>query len=132
MKIKIDGINFETSEHFTILDVARFLGLDIPTLCYHEGLSPGGNCRLCVVEIGTGDRTKQVTSCTYPVEEGLVVYSALVEKGESLPFLIHDLETFYEDRGPEPSLQRVLGDAYARNGQLQKALKVYREALDNL
>jgi tetratricopeptide (TPR) repeat protein len=66
------------------------------------------------------------------VEEGLVVYSALVEKSESLPFLIDDLETFYEDRGPEPGLQRVLGDAYARNGQLQKALRVYREALDNL
>lgn len=73
MNIKIDGINFDAPEHFTILDAARFLGLDIPTLCYHEGLSPGGNCRLCVVEIGTGDRTKLVTSCTYPVEEGLVV-----------------------------------------------------------
>jgi len=73
MKIKIDGISFDAPEHFTILDAARFLGLDIPTLCYHEGLSPGGNCRLCVVEIGKGERTKLVTSCTYPVEEGLVV-----------------------------------------------------------
>ena len=51
---------------------------------------------------------------------------------ESLPYLIDDLETFYEERGPEPGLQRVLGDAYARNGQLQKALRVYREALDSL
>ncbi len=73
MKIKIDGINFNAPEYFTILDAARFLGLDIPTLCYHEGLSPGGNCRLCVVEIGKGERAKLVTSCTYPVEEGLVV-----------------------------------------------------------
>ena len=73
MKIRIDGINFDAPEDFTILDAARFLGLDIPTLCYHEGLSPGGNCRLCIVEIGNRERTKLVTSCTYPVEEGLVV-----------------------------------------------------------
>ena len=73
MKIRIDGINFDAPEGFTILDAARFLGLEIPTLCYHEGLSPWGGCRLCIVEIGTGDSTKLVTSCTYPVEEGLVV-----------------------------------------------------------
>jgi tetratricopeptide (TPR) repeat protein len=66
------------------------------------------------------------------IEEGLAVYSVLVEQGESLPFLIDYLENFYEERGPEPRLQRVLGDAYARNGQLQKALRVYREALDYL
>ena len=73
MKIRIDGINFDAPEDYTILDAAKFLGLEIPTLCYHEGLSPWGGCRLCIVEIGTGDSTKLVTSCTYPVEEGLVV-----------------------------------------------------------
>lgn len=66
------------------------------------------------------------------VEEGLSAYASLVEKGELMPFLIDDLEAVYESRGPEPALQRVLGDAYARNGQLQKALQAYREALDNL
>ncbi|UCG24681.1 MAG: hypothetical protein JSW55_01390 [Chloroflexota bacterium] len=66
------------------------------------------------------------------VAEGLAVYSEMVEKGESLAFLIDDLETFREEWGPEPRLQRVLGDAYARNGQLKNALRVYREALDNL
>jgi len=41
-----------------------------------EGLSPYGACRLCVVEIGTGNNTKLVTSCTYKVEEGLNVRTA--------------------------------------------------------
>lgn len=72
-KIKIDGIEFDAPEKWTVLEVARFLGLEIPTLCYNEGLSPWGGCRLCVVEIGTGGRTKLVSSCTYPVEEGLTV-----------------------------------------------------------
>lgn len=75
-KISIDGIEIDVPKHWTVLDTARFLGLDIPTLCYHEGLSPWGGCRLCVVEIGEGKDTKLVTSCTYPVEEGLIVRTA--------------------------------------------------------
>ena len=73
MQINIDGISFDAPEGFTVLEASNFLGIKIPTLCYHEGLSPWGGCRLCIVEIGTGDKTKLVTSCTYPVEEGLLV-----------------------------------------------------------
>ena len=76
MKITIDGIPFDAQEGWTILEAARFLGLEIPTLCFQEGLSSWGGCRLCVVEIGAGDKTKLVSSCTYPVEEGLIVRTA--------------------------------------------------------
>ncbi len=75
-KIKIDGIEFDCSENSTILDVAKILGIDIPTLCYHEGLSRWGGCRLCIVEIGRDENTKLVSSCTYPVQEGLIVRTA--------------------------------------------------------
>ncbi|HUT69850.1 MAG TPA: 2Fe-2S iron-sulfur cluster-binding protein [Desulfatiglandales bacterium] len=75
-RITIDGIGFDAPEGWTVLEAARFLGIDIPTICFHEGLSPGGGCRLCVVEIGNGDDTKLVSSCTYPVEEGLVIRTA--------------------------------------------------------
>ncbi len=73
MQITIDGIEFDAPADFTVLEAARFLGIRIPTLCYHEGLSPWGGCRLCIVEIGKGDHSKMVTSCTYPVSPGLVV-----------------------------------------------------------
>ena len=63
-KIKIDGIEFEAPEKWTVLEAARFLGLEIPTLCYHEGLSPWGGCRLCVVEIGVGELHYTVASNT--------------------------------------------------------------------
>ena len=75
-KVTIDGIRFDAEKGWTILEVANFLGLKIPTLCYNEGLSAWGGCRLCVVEIGPVGRTKLVSSCTYPVEEGLVVKTA--------------------------------------------------------
>ncbi|MBC8186235.1 (2Fe-2S)-binding protein [candidate division KSB1 bacterium] len=74
--IKIDGIEFESPKGWTILEVAKFLGLEIPTLCYDEGLTAWGACRLCVVEIGDKKNSKLVTSCTYKVEEGLNIRTA--------------------------------------------------------
>ena len=73
IEIRIDGLDVQTEEGSYILDVARFYGIEIPTLCHHEGLSPYGACRLCIVEIGEGDKAKLVSSCTYPAEQGLVV-----------------------------------------------------------
>jgi NADH dehydrogenase/NADH:ubiquinone oxidoreductase subunit G len=70
---RMNGLEVSAEEGWTILETAKFYGLEIPTLCYYEGLSPYGGCRLCVVEIGEGARAKLVSSCTYPVEEGLVV-----------------------------------------------------------
>lgn len=74
--IRIDGIDFEAEQGWTILEVAKFLGLDIPTLCHDDGLSAWGGCRLCVVELGEGKEAKLVTSCTYPVQEGLIIRTA--------------------------------------------------------
>jgi len=69
----MNGLEVQAEEGWTILDTARFYGLAIPTLCAMDGLTPWGGCRLCVVEIGSKPRTKLVSSCTYPVEEGLIV-----------------------------------------------------------
>lgn len=72
----INGLKVSVEKGTTLLEAAKFLGFPIPTLCYMEGLSPYGACRLCVVEIGEGDKTHLVTSCTYPAEEGLKVRTA--------------------------------------------------------
>jgi len=73
--LKLNGLEVEAEEGWTILDTARFFGLEIPTLCYNDGLSVYGGCRLCLVEIGEGPRAKLVSSCTYPAEEGLIVHT---------------------------------------------------------
>jgi bidirectional [NiFe] hydrogenase diaphorase subunit len=70
---RMNGLEVSAEEGWTILEAAKFYGLEIPTLCYYEGLSPYGGCRMCVVEIGEGEKSKLVSSCTYPVEPGLVV-----------------------------------------------------------
>ncbi|MFZ2053189.1 MAG: 2Fe-2S iron-sulfur cluster-binding protein [Candidatus Aminicenantales bacterium] len=72
---RMNGLDVQAEEGWTILETAKFYGLEIPTLCYNEGLSVYGGCRLCLVEIGVKPRTKLVSSCTYPAEEGLVVHT---------------------------------------------------------
>lgn len=74
--LTINGLPVTVEAGSTILEAAQFLGFPIPTLCHMEGLSPYGACRLCVVEIGEGERARLVTSCTYPAEEGLHVRTA--------------------------------------------------------
>ena len=73
VNLTIDGMGFQAKEGSTLLEVARENGIEIPTLCYNEALGPEGRCRLCMVEIKRGSRTRLVTSCLYPVEEGLQV-----------------------------------------------------------
>jgi len=69
----INDIEVKARQGMTILQAAQSVGIEIPTLCHHEKLSPFGACRLCTVEIVKGERSQLVTSCVYPVEEGLVV-----------------------------------------------------------
>jgi len=76
IQMTINGLSVSVEEGTTVLEAARFYGFPIPTLCYHEGLSPYGACRLCVVEIGDGPKAKLVSSCTYPVQEKLTVRTA--------------------------------------------------------
>jgi bidirectional [NiFe] hydrogenase diaphorase subunit len=73
ISIKIDGKKASASEGDTILDVARALGIEIPTLCHHKGLKPYGGCRLCLVELKQGKRSQLVASCGYYVKDGLEI-----------------------------------------------------------
>ena len=76
IELTINGIDVSVEPSTTLLEVAQFLGLPIPTLCHMEGLTPYGACRLCVVEVGDPPNSRLVTSCTYPAEEGLRVRTA--------------------------------------------------------
>jgi len=70
---KLNGKEVQGEEGEYILQVAERYGIDIPTLCYHKALEPAGMCRLCTVELYDGRRTRFVTSCNYPIWEGMEV-----------------------------------------------------------
>ncbi|HCJ67671.1 MAG TPA: hypothetical protein DHV62_10265, partial [Elusimicrobia bacterium] len=72
--LTIDGIKVNGKKGETILEVAKRYGINIPTLCFVENLPSYGACRLCVVEISKGKNPPILSaSCTYDIQEGLVV-----------------------------------------------------------
>jgi NADH dehydrogenase/NADH:ubiquinone oxidoreductase subunit G len=72
-RMQMDGREVEASEGMTVLEAAEKAGIEIPTLCHHEKLEPYGGCRLCIVEVEAGGRTRLVVSCVYLAEPDLVV-----------------------------------------------------------
>ncbi len=71
VKIKIDGKEIMAPEGENLLKAAKDNGIKIPSLCWHDKLSPTGACRLCLVKIdGVRGFT---TSCTNYVKEGMEV-----------------------------------------------------------
>ncbi len=73
VKTTIDGKEIEVERDRWALDVAREMGIAIPTLCHHPALEPYGACRLCVVEVTKGKWTWLTTSCDLPIREGLSI-----------------------------------------------------------
>jgi predicted molibdopterin-dependent oxidoreductase YjgC len=71
IEIRIDGKSVAVAEGSTILDAAKKLGIDTPTLCFLESLTPVNACRVCVVEL-EGSRTL-VPACSRKVEPNMSI-----------------------------------------------------------
>ncbi|MDF2950808.1 MAG: putative anaerobic dehydrogenase [Anaerocolumna sp.] len=71
VNISIDGVMIQVKEGSSILKAAELSGRKIPTLCYLEGVSDIGSCRLCVVEVEGMEQL--VTSCNTKVMEGMAI-----------------------------------------------------------
>ncbi len=56
--LTIDGVKVQAEQGTTLLEVAQFYGINIPTLCYNDELTPYGACRLCTVEVDDGRKNK--------------------------------------------------------------------------
>ena len=71
VSLKIDGKTYFGGIDETILDVTKRNNIQIPHLCYKEGMRPDGNCRACMVEI-EGERVLQ-PSCVRTITDGMVI-----------------------------------------------------------
>jgi predicted molibdopterin-dependent oxidoreductase YjgC len=71
--LTIDDQSVEVPEGSTILDACRKLGIDTPTLCYGETLTPANACRICVVELK--DARTLVPACSRKVEPDMVIHT---------------------------------------------------------
>lgn len=73
VNIIIDGHPVQAKEGSTVLQNAQALRIDIPTLCFHNEVSPFGACRLCTVEVKANGRWKLAASCQVEVAKGMEV-----------------------------------------------------------
>lgn len=107
--LTIDGRKVTVPRGTKLLTAALHAGIRIPYFCYHPGLSPEGNCRMCLVEI-EGSR-KLEPSCTMPVREGMTVHTDTEEVAEArrgvMEFLLlnHPLDCPWCDKAGECMLQ---------------------------
>ena len=76
IRLEINGQRLQVEEGSTILKAAKGIGINIPTLCYHEFIQPYSACRICLVEVTQNGKTDLQTACSTQAEAGMVVYTA--------------------------------------------------------
>lgn len=81
VKLTIDGKEVEVNEGITVLQAAKQIGIDIPTLCFLKDVNQAGECRICIVEIE--GRRGFVPSCRTIVEEGMKIKTNTIELNEA-------------------------------------------------
>ena len=114
--LTINGIPVEVEEGTTILEAARKINIDIPTLCFLKDINEVGDCRMCVVDV-EGNRGF-ATACIQKVAEGMVVKTstpAVIEARKIVLDLIlsnHDRECLTCTRNGTCELQKLAQEFY--------------------
>jgi predicted molibdopterin-dependent oxidoreductase YjgC len=111
VELAIDGQPVRAREGDTILEACRGQGLEIPTLCYLETLTPVNACRVCMVEV-EGSRVL-VPSCARKVEDGMKVKTASERVRHSRKMVLEFLASSV-DLSTTPDVARWLEDYDAR------------------
>ena len=66
VKLTIDDIEYDVPEGMNLVDAAKqYAGVDIPVFCYHPKLGHDGNCRMCLVELGTPRPNRETGEFSY-------------------------------------------------------------------
>ncbi len=117
INVKINGIAASVPKGSTVLEAARQVGVEIPTLCFMKEKNEIGACRICVVEVNEGRGFRVVTACVYPVTEGMEVLtnSAKIQKARrtTLELILSTHE------------KKCLSCARSTNCELQKLCRDY-------
>ena len=115
VNIKINGASVSVPKGVSILEAARYAGIEIPTLCYLKDINEIGACRICVVEV-KGARSL-VAACVFPVNEGMEVFTNTEKVRSSRR---HTLELILSNHRKE-----CLSCVRSGNCELQKLCKDY-------
>ncbi|HHD1633726.1 TPA: formate dehydrogenase subunit alpha [Enterococcus faecalis] len=114
--LSIDNQEVTVPKGTTILEAAKALGVEIPTLCHLKELAPDGSCRMCVVEVEGGRRGGLTTACTAHCQEDMVVATHSEKVADSRRFILdlllsnHKLECFSCGKNEDCQLQQYALD----------------------
>ncbi len=114
--LKINGVEVSAPAGSTILEAARLAHIEIPTLCFLKDINAIGACRICVVEV-KGAKSL-VTSCVYPVSEGMEVWTNTPKVQESRK---KTLQLILSDHD-----RKCLSCVRSGNCELQKLCREYK------
>jgi len=109
--ITVDGKEAQVPDGTLLIEAVKEAGVHIPHFCYHPRMKPVGLCRMCLIQVEGPRGMTLGTSCTMPVNDGMVVHteSDTVKKAQEgvLEFLLlnHPLDCPVCDRGGECPLQ---------------------------
>nr|MCR4924767.1 [FeFe] hydrogenase, group A [Clostridiales bacterium] len=115
VNIKINGTPLSVPAGISVLEAARYGGIEIPTLCYLKDMNEIGACRMCMVEV-KGARTL-VTACVFPVNEGMEIFTNTERVREARKTTLELLLSTHE--------RKCLSCVRSGNCELQKLCKDY-------
>lgn len=134
VNIKINNKSYSVPKGSTILEAARYAGVEIPTLCYLKDINEIGACRICMVEV-KGARSL-VTACVFPVNEGMEIFtnSEKVRKSRRMTLELilstHDKKCLSCVRSGNCELQKLCKD-YGVDNENRFAGEVVRYPIDD-
>ena len=73
INLTIDGVQLQVPEGTSVMSAAAGVGIEVPHLCFLKDINEISACKACVVEVQ--GKSKLITACNSPVEEGMVVYT---------------------------------------------------------
>lgn len=113
VEFTLDGRRVQAVQGESILQAARREGVEIPHLCFKDGLRPDGNCRACVVEIA-GERTL-APSCCRAVTPGMDVKATSERARKSQAMVVEMLLAELPERGQKWTVR----EAEAEDGRAE-------------
>ncbi len=122
INLKINGMAVSVPKGSTVLEAARYAGVEIPTLCFLKEINEIGACRICMVEVSEGGRpARLVTACVYPVSEGMEVVTNSTRVQQSRKTTLEMILSTHE--------KKCLSCVRSTNCELQKMCRDY--GIDN-
>ncbi len=128
LTLMIDGQEVTAEQGKTLLEVAREMGKDIPTICFHEATTANALCRICVVEV-EGQRVLQ-PACVVKAGAGIKVQTRSEKVIRARRTILEMLQSTM-DLSEAPEIQKMMAEYGADANRFPDAQRRESEVIDD-